>query len=97
MTQALISIDLERNVMEAARLMTEKHVSSILASQRGKLLGIITDHDIISRVVAKGLNPNEVSVARVMSSPLITVSDEETIDEAAKGMAAQKAGHELPA
>ena len=90
MTQALVSIDSERNVMEAARLMTEKHVSSILASQRGKLLGIITDHDIMSRVVAKGLNPNEVNVAQVMSSPLITVSDEETIDEAARGMAAQK-------
>jgi len=70
--------------------MTKKHVSSILARHRSEPSGIITDHDIISRVVAKGLNPNMVSVARVMSSPLITVSDEAAIDEAARKMAAQK-------
>jgi signal-transduction protein with cAMP-binding, CBS, and nucleotidyltransferase domain len=90
MTETLISLSSDKTAMEAARVMTHRRVSSVLVSRRGETCGIITDHDIISRVVAKGLDPNEVSIAKVMSSPLITVSDEAGIDEAAKKMAAQK-------
>jgi signal-transduction protein with cAMP-binding, CBS, and nucleotidyltransferase domain len=90
MTEHLISLEADETAMEAARIMTPQRVSSVLVSRQREIYGIITDHDIISRVVAKGLDPNEVSLARVMSSPIITLSDEAAIDEAARKMAAQK-------
>jgi signal-transduction protein with cAMP-binding, CBS, and nucleotidyltransferase domain len=90
MTQPLISLDENQSVMEAARIMTQRNVSSVLVSRRNEICGIITDHDIISRVVALGLDPNSVKAARVMSRPLKTISDNLGIDEAAKKMTDEK-------
>jgi signal-transduction protein with cAMP-binding, CBS, and nucleotidyltransferase domain len=76
--------------MEAARVMTKRGVSSVLVSRQGEICGIVTDHDIICRVVARGLDPNKVKVARVMSTPLITTADDVAVDDAAKKMAAAR-------
>ena len=86
MTKILVVVDSYATTLQAARVMDERRVSSVLVSEQGKLCGIITDHDIISRVVARGLDSNDVSVARVMSRPLITIADDEGIDQAAKQM-----------
>ena len=90
MTEVVISLDPEESVMRAARLMEENHISSVLVSHQGEFSGIITDHDIISRVVAKGLDPTKISVNAVMSCPLITISEEAAIDDAAKKMAEKR-------
>ena len=90
MTETLISLSSDESAMEAAKIMTKRRVSSVLVSCHREICGIITDHDIISRVVARGLDPNNVKAASVMSSPLITIADNEGIDVAAKKMAAVK-------
>jgi signal-transduction protein with cAMP-binding, CBS, and nucleotidyltransferase domain len=73
--------------MKAAKAMDDREVSSILVKTHDEFSGIITDRDIIKRVVSKGLDPTKVSVHEVMSSPIVTISSEATIDEAAKKMA----------
>jgi len=90
MTETLISVGSDETAMEAARVMTQRRVSSILVSRQAEIYGIITDHDIISRVVARGLDPNRVKVAKVMSCPLKMIADDVSIDDAAKKMAADK-------
>jgi signal-transduction protein with cAMP-binding, CBS, and nucleotidyltransferase domain len=90
MTQTLISVNSKDSVMEAAKTMTERKVSSVLVSLEGEIYGIVTDHDIISRVVARGLDPNTVKVETIMSSPLMTIVDKVGIDEAAQRMADEK-------
>jgi len=87
MTEALITLDSDDSAMEAARIMTQRRVSSVLVSRGEEICGIVTDHDIISRVVAQGHDPRVVKVARVMSSPLIGIPDNAGIDDAAKKMA----------
>jgi len=89
MTKTLVVVDSDATALQAARIMDKRRVSSVLVSERGKLCGIITDHDIISRVVARGLDSNDIKVARVMSRPLITIADE-CIDQAAKQMSDEK-------
>lgn len=84
MTTPLISIDEEDAVIEAARLMDEKDMSSVLVKHGERFSGMITDRDIIRRVVSKGLNPTKIKVREAMSSPLITINEEATIDDAAK-------------
>lgn len=86
MTESLVSVELEDSVMKAAKLIDEEGVSSVLVKHGEELSGLITDRDIISRVVSRGLDPAKVRVSEVMSSPLITISEEATVEEAARKM-----------
>jgi CBS domain-containing protein len=87
MSEAPVSMDSEDTVIEAARLMDEKKISSVLVKRQGELVGIITDRDIITRILAKRLGAVKVRVSEVMSSPLITVEEDASVEEAAKKMA----------
>lgn len=86
MTRNLVSVDGEDSVIEAAKLMGERGISSILVKRGENFSGMITDRDILSRIVCKGLDPRTVMVGDVMSSPLVTIDEEATIEEAAKRM-----------
>jgi CBS domain-containing protein len=86
MSRSLISISAEDTVTEAARLMDRKRIHSILIGRGKEFSGIITDLDIVSRVVSKGLDPSRVKVGEVMTSPLVSISEHATIEEAAKRM-----------
>jgi malate dehydrogenase (oxaloacetate-decarboxylating) len=87
MTRNLTFVGADDSVMEAAKLMGEREISSVLVKGGEEFTGIITDRDIIGRVVSQGLDPRKVRVNdEVMSSPLITISGEETIEETSKKM-----------
>jgi CBS domain-containing protein len=86
MTRNVISISVKKSVMEAASVMTEAGISAVLLKSGNEFTGVITDHDIISKVVALGLDPREVMAGEVMSSPLITISEEASVEEAAEKM-----------
>jgi CBS domain-containing protein len=86
MTIDLVWVLIEESVMEAARIMTLKGISSVLVRSKDKFEGILTEHDIVSRVVALGLDPNEIMIGEVMSSPLITISEDTSIEGAAEKM-----------
>jgi CBS domain-containing protein len=86
MTSSLVFVAAEDSAMKAAGLMGEKRVSSVLVKRREKYSGILTDRDIIVRIVSKGLDPGKIRVGDVMTSPLITIGEEETIEAAAKKM-----------
>jgi len=87
MTPNLVSLDAEESAIQAGRLMTEKGISSVLVKRHGELVGIITDRDIITRVVSKGLDASNIKVGEVMTSPLVTISGDASVEEAAKKMA----------
>ena len=83
----LISVEAEDSVIDVARLMDEHNISSVLVRGKEKrFVGIITDRDMVSRVISKGLDPKKVKAHEVMSSPLITISPEASIEEAAGKM-----------
>ncbi len=76
----------EDTVSGAAKLMRKNNVSSLLITEKDKYSGILTEKDIINKVVAEGLNPEDVKVGEIMSTPLITISHKESIEKAAKLM-----------
>ena len=90
MTLDIVALDSDATVLEAAKLMAAKEVSSVIVKREATLSGIITDRDIIARVVSRGLDPSRVRVAEVMSSPLFTIDQAASVDEAAKSMAEHK-------
>ncbi|HEY9205290.1 MAG TPA: CBS domain-containing protein [Candidatus Methanoperedens sp.] len=86
MSGRLIYIDSEDNVIKAAILMRENNISSLLVKHKGDFVSIITEKDIINKVVAEELYPGDVKVSEIMGKDLFTVSKNESIEEAAKLM-----------
>ena len=86
MTRSIVSVSFETSVMEAARIMMMKDISSILIKSGNEFVGIVTDRDIISLVVALGLDPKDILAGEIMSKPLITISEDASVDEAAEKM-----------
>jgi len=58
----------------------------VVTNEEGKPLGIITERDLVVRVLAKNVKPDAVNAKEVMTSPLITIEPDETISEAARRM-----------
>ncbi len=87
MTKDVLIVDPEATVFEAAKKMVEKDIGSLVVRGKKGELGIITERDILRRVVAEEKDPRKVKVREIMSSPVITCTPETTIDEAAALMA----------
>jgi CBS domain-containing protein len=87
MTENPRSIGQSASVVEAARLMREQHIGSLPITDDEKLVGMITDRDITTRVVAEAADPKMTSVGDVSSRDLISVEPDEDLDEALQLMA----------
>ena len=77
----------ETPVVEAAELMASEDVGSLPILDGDKLVGVVTDRDIVTRAVAKQKNPQGMPVREVASNDLITVRADEDLSEALKLMA----------
>ena len=86
MTKGAIYVRPNENIKRVAEIMRNNDIDSIIVLDKRKGVGIITDKDIISKVVAEGKDPNTTAVSEVMTSPLITITPDEDIDEAARKM-----------
>jgi CBS domain-containing protein len=87
MTEDPRSIGASEPVVDAARLMREQHVGSLPVTDNEKLVGMITDRDITTRVVAEAADPKMISVGDVYSRDLISVEPDQDLDEALRLMA----------
>jgi len=90
MTRNIISCSTHHTAYEVAKLMKDNRISSIVVCGGGNHLGIITEHDIIERVVSVGLNPKNISAGQIMSHPLATIDCRAEIEEAARIMRDRK-------
>ena len=87
MTEDPRSIDTSASVVEAARLMRDAHIGSLPITDGDKLVGMITDRDITTRVVAEAADPTTTPVGTVYSQDLISVEPDRDPDEALQLMA----------
>ena len=76
MSSPVITIDVEASVKEATRSMIDNKIGSILVTKQGKPLGIVTERDLIERIVAPSRDPSKTKIKEIMSAPLITISKE---------------------
>lgn len=83
----IISLDQDRTVTEAAKLMREKAIGSVVVTVSGDPVGIVTERDVLYRVVAVGKDPSRTSLAEVMSKPLHAIAENTTVAEAIAEMA----------
>jgi CBS domain-containing protein len=77
----------ESTIGEAAQAMADADVGGLPVLRRGKVVGILTDRDIVVRVVAEGLEPDATTVEQVMTSDVLHCSEEDDVEQAASLMA----------
>ncbi|MEM3361728.1 MAG: CBS domain-containing protein [Candidatus Anstonellaceae archaeon] len=86
MTKGVITLDHSKTVFEAAKLLTSKKIGCIVVTEKGDAVGILTERDIVSKIVAKGKDPKKVKLYEVMSKPLKAIYENQTIQDAALAM-----------
>ncbi len=86
MTKEVVFANLTDSLQSAAAKMAERDIGSIVIVQEGKPIGIVTERDFVRRVAALGKDSRTLTVADIMSTPLVTVGPECDINSAAKIM-----------
>lgn len=82
----LVYINYDSNTIKAAIIMRENNISCLVVKEKGEFVGIVTEKDIINKVVAEELYPGDVKIDKIMSKDLVSVSANESIENAAKLM-----------
>lgn len=86
MARRVLLVETTSSAKNAARMMNKFSVSSLIVSCEGNVVGIVTERDILTRVVASGQNPEQVTVREIMSEPIIVVNPETPLEQAVQIM-----------
>ena len=89
MTRALVSVDPSTTLSQISKMMEQGGMGSILVKRNGSPSGIITDRDFAIKVAAKGLSL-DTQVEKIATFPLVTISFDASILDAAKVMSDKK-------
>ncbi len=84
--RTIVSVDSKSKVKEAARMMVEKGIGSLIANRDGLPFGIITERDLMEKIVAEGVDPAKITVGEVMTAPLTTIDAAASIVDVARRM-----------
>jgi len=86
MVKKVITVQAHTSVYEAVKLMNEKKIGSLVIIRNGETVGILTERDLLERVIEKCKNPKETHVFEVMTNHIITGTPDMEIPEAASLM-----------
>ena len=87
MSKSVMAVELNTNARDCAKAMAKRGVSCAVITQRGSAIGIVTERDLVSKVLAEMIDPNDVLVRDIMSTPLITISPNAPLTAASELMA----------
>ena len=94
MSKNVVKVNYEISALEISKIMVKRGVSSVgIIDNANKIIGIVTEKDLIREVCAKNILADTLTAAKMMSSPLITISKNSTINDAAKLMVVKKIKH----
>jgi CBS domain-containing protein len=93
MRTTMETIASERTVLEAAQTMAEKRIGSLLVIEAGEMVGIVTETDVVRKVIAARLPASSTRVGAMMSYPLIQIDINHTVRDASRLMAEERIRH----
>ena len=86
MVEEIITIEANANVRKAVRLMNNREIGCLVVIQDEKPTGIVTERDMLKRVLVAARDPRAVEVSEIMSKPLLSMEPEKEIEDAVKLM-----------
>jgi CBS domain-containing protein len=87
MTSEVRACEPGATVVDAAKVMAKEDVGPVPVVEDGRLTGIVTDRDIVVRVVAEGRDPGSTTLGEIASTDLVTISPDDDLDTALKLLA----------
>lgn len=87
------SVEPDVMVYRAIELMCEKDIGGLLIVEHGKLVGIFTERDYARKLILKGKSSKDTPIKDLMTSNLVTVSPETSIDDCMRAMVGRKIRH----
>jgi CBS domain-containing protein len=88
-----LAIEGDATVLDAIKRMVESNVGSLLVTENGKLAGIVTERDYLRRVTLEGRDEKETPVREIMTSELVYVTPDTSIDECMAVMTERRIRH----
>jgi CBS domain-containing protein len=82
MTEDLVALPVDATVVEASREMDRRDIGDVLVVEGERLVGMLTDRDIVVRAVAQGTDPNQIRVGDVATTDIQTLSPDADLGEA---------------
>jgi CBS domain-containing protein len=77
----VLRVDADSSVLNAVRRMVDFNVGSLLVTDHGRDIGIVTERDYLRRVTLEGRDEHETPVREIISSPLVVVTPQTTVEE----------------
>lgn len=90
MTRRVITADPDTNAVDLVKKMMEENVGCIIVSKNDQPMGIVTERDIVRKLVSKNLKPNSITIKELMSEPIITVPHDMSLLDVTKKMSQMK-------
>ncbi len=91
--EKFVKVDRDVNVRTAAEIMRENGVGSVFVTREGSIIGILTDTDLVRRLVAVGSDPNQTTVEQIMSAPILLIEENQSLLDANDLMAREHIRH----
>jgi len=88
--EKFVKVDRGVTVQHAVEIMGDHSIGSVLVSMEGSIIGILTDTEVVSRLVAAGTDPSQVTVEQIMSAPILMIDENKTLYDANDLMAKEQ-------
>jgi CBS domain-containing protein len=90
MTRTVVTATPDMSAAEAGKKMVENRVGNVLIVKDGRPVGIVTESDMVAKVISKNVKPSSIKIEQLMSQPLITTKSSDDINDAVLMMAQKK-------
>jgi CBS domain-containing protein len=91
--EKFIVVDRDMDVRKAAQIMRDRNIGSLFVTRDKEIIGILTDTDLVRRVVAAGADAAKTPVEQIMSAPILTIEENKTLLDANDMMATHHLRH----
>jgi CBS domain-containing protein len=91
--RTVFAVKPEDPVLEAIRMMAERHVGALLVMRGGDLMGIISERDYARKVILLGRSSADTPVSQIMTSPVLTVTPSQTVQDCMRLMTERRVRH----
>jgi CBS domain-containing protein len=85
--EKFVTIERDTNAQTAARIMRDRGIGSLFVTNGKEIVGILTDTDMVRRVVAAGADTQKTTAEQIMSAPILTIEENKTVLDANDMMA----------